>query len=133
MKKYVHKVNYYETDKMGVVHHSNYVRWMEEARVCLMEQMGYSYFKLESIGICSPVLAYSCEIKHSTFFGNEVEILAKVKKYNSVRLEIEYEMMVDDKIVATGESKHCFTNSQGKPISLKKECVELDKLFYDYI
>ena len=33
MNLYQHKVQYYETDKMGIVHHSNYVRWMEEARI----------------------------------------------------------------------------------------------------
>lgn len=33
MEPYLHKVQYYETDKMGIVHHSNYIRWMEEARV----------------------------------------------------------------------------------------------------
>ncbi len=41
--KYVHRVKYYETDKMGITHHSNYVRWMEEARVSAMDEMGYSF------------------------------------------------------------------------------------------
>ena len=48
---YRHKVQYYETDGMRVVHHSNYIRFMEEARCDLMEQMGYSYSRLESMGI----------------------------------------------------------------------------------
>ena len=39
-KDYEHHAQYYETDQMGCVHHSNYIRWMEEARVNLMEQMG---------------------------------------------------------------------------------------------
>ena len=38
---YTHRVKYYETDKMGVTHHSNYVRWMEEARVDFMDKIGY--------------------------------------------------------------------------------------------
>ena len=33
MEPYLHKVQYYETDKMGIAHHSNYIRWMEEARL----------------------------------------------------------------------------------------------------
>ena len=37
---YKHKVQYYETDKMQVVHHSNYIRWMEEARVEFLEKIG---------------------------------------------------------------------------------------------
>lgn len=128
MENYIHKVHYYETDKMGVVHHSNYVRWMEEARVYMMDKMGYSYMKLESIGIASPVLGYTCDIKHSTYFGDEIEIEAKVKEYNGVRLTIQYEMKVNEKIVAMGETKHCFTNSKGIPIRLNKACLELDEI-----
>ncbi len=39
MEKYIHKVQYYETDKMGITHHSNYIRWMEEARVDFFEKV----------------------------------------------------------------------------------------------
>ena len=51
MKAYIHKVNYYETDKMGITHHSNYVRWMEEARIDFLDQLGWSFIKLEEEGI----------------------------------------------------------------------------------
>lgn len=39
MKEYKHKIHYYETDQMGIVHHSNYIRWFEEARVDYMDKM----------------------------------------------------------------------------------------------
>ena len=52
---YTHKVQYYETDKMGITHHSNYIRWMEEARIDFLEKSGFSYDKLEKDGIISPV------------------------------------------------------------------------------
>ena len=68
MESYIHKVNYYETDKMGIVHHSNYVRWLEEARVLAMDEIGYPVSKLEQDNIFSPVLLYSIDIKHSTTF-----------------------------------------------------------------
>ena len=38
MNTYIHKVHYYETDRMGITHHSNYIRWMEEARVNFLDQ-----------------------------------------------------------------------------------------------
>ena len=49
MKPYTHKVNYYETDKMGITHHSNYIRWMEEARIDFLESIGFGYDKLEAV------------------------------------------------------------------------------------
>lgn len=125
--EYIHKVKYYETDAMGITHHSNYVRWMEEARIEFMDNFDYSYKKLESMGIASPVLGYNCEIKHSTKFDDIVKIIPKVIEYNSVRLKIEYAMFCNDKLVAKGETKHCFTNQAGVPIRLNKECKELDE------
>ena len=47
---YKHTVQYYETDKMGITHHSNYIRWMEEARVDFLKSTGFGYDKLEEMG-----------------------------------------------------------------------------------
>ena len=56
MQNYVHVVNYYETDKMGITHHSNYIRWMEEARVEFLDSIGDGFDKLEAHGVFSPAL-----------------------------------------------------------------------------
>ena len=40
-----HEVQYYETDRMGITHHSNYVRWMEEARTFFLREIGWPYEK----------------------------------------------------------------------------------------
>lgn len=127
MENYTHTVHYYETDKMGIVHHSNYIRWMEESRVDMMEKIGYSFKKLENEGILSPVLSYNVQIKHSTTFDDIVEIIPKVKFYNGVRLEMEYEIKLNNTIVAIGTTEHCFTNINGLPQRLNKSLPELDE------
>lgn len=48
MKAYKHSVQYYETDRMGITHHSNYVRWMEEARSFLLKDIGFPYDCIEA-------------------------------------------------------------------------------------
>ena len=127
---YIHKVNYYETDKMGVTHHSNYIRWMEEARIEFLDRIGYSYFKLEEDGIMSPVIGIECDYKATTTFNDEIEIDVKVKEFKGVRLVIEYVMknVKSNELVFTGVSKHCFVNKDGKPIILKKEFPEFDEV-----
>ena len=55
MFTYIRKTHYHETDQMGFIHHSNYVKWMEEARVAFMDEIGLSYRSLEEGGIVSPV------------------------------------------------------------------------------
>ena len=127
MNKYIHKVNYYETDKMGITHHSNYIRWMEEARIDFLDQIGFGYSKLEQDGIISPVIGIECEYKTPTTFNDEVEIDARIKEFKGVKLVIEYSMINKDtgELVMEGISKHCFINKENKPIVLKKEFPEL--------
>ena len=128
MEKYIHKVQYYETDKMGITHHSNYVRWMEEARIDFLEQIGLGYRKLEDAGIVSPVVAVACEYKAPTTFDDSVEITVGIEQFRGVKLELGYTMVraEDGKLVMQGSSTHCFVDRNGRPIALKKQFPELD-------
>lgn len=131
MKSYKHKVQYYETDQMGIVHHSNYIRWFEEARIDLIEQMGLGYHQMEERGIISPVLAVEADYLRMIRFGGTVTIEASIKEYNGIKLEISYRVM-DDKtemVHCRGLTKHCFLNQKGRPISLKKEYPDIHEMF----
>ena len=68
------KINYYETDKMGVVHHSNYIRFFEEARCKFLEDSSLPYDMLEANDIMSPVLGFNCIYKHHVTFNDLIEI-----------------------------------------------------------
>lgn len=81
MHTYIHKVRYYETDKMGITHHSNYIRWMEEARIDFLECIGYSYAQLEHDGIISPDIGVECRYKQPTTFDDEVIITVSVDEF----------------------------------------------------
>ena len=59
---YKRKAFYYETDRMDIIHHSNYVRWLEEARVDLMEQLGCPFHEIEERGIVSSLLKHTINI-----------------------------------------------------------------------
>jgi len=135
MNSYYHKVQYYETDQMGVVHHSNYIRWFEESRVDMMQQWGFSYAHTERIGILIPVLGVSCEYKVSAKFEDVVEIIPQITKITPVKLLISYTVKNSKtgEIIALGESKHCFVNKDFRPVSLLKYSKELYDLFNDSI
>ena len=122
IKEYVHRVQYYETDKMGVTHHSNYVRWMEEARVDLLAQIGWDYVKLEEMGIVSPIIGVSCEFKQPTTFSDEVTVRVAVKEIGGVSLSFAYTMTDRNGTeVCTGTSSHAFLSREGKPVRIRKE------------
>ena len=122
MKLYQHKVLYYETDKMGIVHHSNYIRWMEEARIDFLSQIGWDYKKLEESGVISPVTAVDCKYKHSTYFYDVITIAVWVEEFKGIKLKLCYEMKNEaGLVVCEGRSEHCFLDENGRIISLKKE------------
>lgn len=122
MRVYKHKVQYYETDQMKIVHHSNYIRWFEEARIDYMEQIGMPYNEMEEKEIISPVLGVEAEYLRMVHFGDTVSIVVNVREYNGIKLAISYEVM-DEKtgmVHCRGITRHCFLNSKGRPISLKR-------------
>lgn len=130
LKPYEHKVQYYETDQMSIVHHSNYIRWFEEARCDILEQLGLSYAHLEEIGIIIPVLSVSCEYKTMTRFGDTVVIEGRVLQYDGVRLKMAYQVVDREshEVRCVGESSHCFLHG-GHPISLRRRYAQVDAVF----
>lgn len=134
MNVYQHKVQYYETDKMGIVHHSNYVRWMEEARIDFLSQIGWGYDKLEKQGIISPVSAIECKYKVSATFPEMITIAVSIEEFRGVKLKLKYEMKKsEDVVVCEGRSEHGFLNKDGKIISIKRECPKLYEALIDYM
>lgn len=121
-KLYEHKAQYYETDQMGVIHHSNYIRWMEEARIYYLEQLGVSYKSMEESGIISPVIEVYGKYRQPVHFDDTVLIDMKISQFNGIKMTVSYEIMDKEtkQVRFTGESKHCFLNASGIPVSLKK-------------
>lgn len=135
IKPYVHHAQYYETDQMGIIHHSNYIRWMEEARLDFMSQCGVPYKKLEEMGIIIPVLSVSCQYRSMVHFDDHVSIRVKVVRYSSVKMEIEYAFtnVGTGELSTTGTSTHCFLNRDYRPMALKKEYPEIDRKFREML
>lgn len=132
MSEYVHKVNYYETDKMGITHHSNYIRFMEEARLHFLEAVGYPLWRLEAEGVTSPVVSLDCQYKHPTTYGDELSIQVTVEAYTGVKLVLSYVMhnTATGKLVATAKSSHCFIDEKGCPIAVRKRFQGFDLVLH---
>ncbi|MCQ2474072.1 MAG: acyl-CoA thioesterase [Saccharofermentans sp.] len=117
-----HLVQYYETDQMGVVHHSNYVRWYEESRTKLFEDLGLGYKGMEEMGIISPVIGLTAKYKTMAKYCDTVVIRAEITRYTGVRFDIKYTIFdkVTNEVRCTGTSEHCFINPEGRVISIQK-------------
>lgn len=124
---------YYETDQMGIIHHSNYVRWMEEARVHVMEQIGFGYYKMEHMGIFCPVLGVSTEYRQMVRFNERVVIECRVAEYTGLKLTMLYRVTKKDtgEICTEGETRHGFLDAEGRIISLKRNYPQIHALLLD--
>lgn len=136
MRDYIRNVQYYETDKMGIVHHSNYIKWFEEARIFYMQEMGFLYKEMENKGVMIPVLGITALYKSGAAYGDRVGIKTRVNKITAVKLEFGYEIydMETGETRVTGTSSHCFVNEDFRPCSIKKrfpefyeKCLEIVK------
>lgn len=127
MEPYVWKAQYYETDQMGVVHHSNFIRWMESARIDYLDRAGLTYQAMEDGGFFGVTLSVSCEYRRPVRFGQTVEIECVLKEMDERFMTIGYTIRdaASKKDRAFGESKHCFVGIDGKMISLQDTNPEL--------
>lgn len=127
MKSYSREVFYYETDQMAIVHHSNYARWLEEARVDMLSQVGLPYDKMEQEGILVPVLGLNVQYRLAFRYGDRFDVKVKIDKYNGIKLQLSYEIY-DDKgqLHATAQTEHCFVTSDMKPLSLKRSYPDIN-------
>ena len=128
---YIRRAFYYETDQMGVVHHTNYIRWFEEARIDLLRQHGVEYRDMEQRGIIIPVVDMQCTYLLSARFDDVMEIHLTMTRYTGVRMCFRYEVRFqkDGRLAATGQSTHCFIDRNGKPMGLKRVDPALHHIF----
>ena len=126
MRPYVKKIQYDETDMMGIAHHANYIRWMEEARIDFLDQMGFPYARMEAEGIVSPVRAVSCQYKKPCTFGDTLNISVAVDGFNGVVLTLRYDMrrLGDGELVCQAHSEHVFMRRGGGLLRMKRDLPE---------
>ncbi len=132
--EYIRKVNYYETDNMGVVHHSNYIRYFEEARIDILDRLNLGYSEIERQGIFIPVLECECKYIKSASFGMCLIIETEITAFDGIRMEMEYTVKDEQSraILAKGKTKHCFLNKSFKPVRLKKNYPDIYNALYNF-
>ncbi len=113
------RARYAETDQMGVIYHANYYVWMEVARVELCQAMGFRYRDMEKdAGVLLAVVESSCRYISPVHFDDEVLISTRISKANIRMVNFSYDMSVDGRHVASGETRHIFLNRLMKPTRL---------------
>lgn len=134
LRPYQRKINYYETDQMQVVHHSNYARYLEEARLDLMEQAGLPYDRMEELGIIIPVLELHDYYTSALHFGDTIEIHSHITRLTPVRFSLKYEIKdPEGNLLHRAETSHGFVGTDFRPMNLKKKYPEIYENLRQYV
>ena len=97
-------IRYYETDQMGIVHHSNYVRFFECGRSDMMQKAGLPIEQIEKDGVMLPVVSVECHYKHPAYMGDRIRIVSVIDKVPMAKLEVNNEIYNQDgTLLCTGK------------------------------
>jgi len=114
---------YYETDQMGIIHHSNHVRWFEEARLAYMDEIGIGeLIRNPQSGVICPVLKVTAEYKKMIRLYDKIQIQIRLIQYNGFRYTFGYEIQnaENSEICCTGTTELCFMTPENQPVRMKK-------------
>ncbi len=120
---YRRRVQFYETDAQGIVHHSNYFRYFEEARGEFLRTLGHPYSKIREKGYEVVLLEACCNFKKPIFYDELIEIELEVLKIDRFTFEFGYRVSVGGESKAEGRTKHCMVRN-GKIVSIPEELRE---------
>ena len=117
---------YTHTDIMGVVNNVHYLEFFEAGRNELMRSMGYPYPKLEAKNVGLPLIDAHVNYKTPAKYDDLIRIVAILKDVPTVRIKIDYEIYVEDRIAATGYTTHSFLDlKKFKPVRPPEDFMEV--------
>ncbi len=123
--KTIHRVKFFDTDVMGVVHHANYIRWFETGRVEFLRELGIDLNEMMSDGILFPIVEIGAKFRAPAKFDDDVEIFTTAEALTRAKMQFRYEIRKrgEDKLLAEGNSTNVFT-SGGKICRLPEKYSE---------
>jgi acyl-CoA thioester hydrolase len=127
-----HVVAFYETDAMGVVHHSNYLRFLEHARVQFLAEHDRPYVEYVRDGFHVPVTRASVTYKQPSRFADEVDIACWLAWARHASFGFAYRLEIAGKLVALAETDHAIVDLQGRPTRIPENMrARMDRWFGD--
>lgn len=114
------RVRFSDSDSMGVAHHSNYFRWLEEARLGFLRDGGWPYSEIEKRGTHMPVVECSCRFVAAVRSEDLIEVHLRVSAVTRARIGFEYEISKIDSgtLRASAATEHAYVDDDGRPTRL---------------
>ena len=122
--EYKFRVAYPDTDKMGTMHHANYVKYYEAARWELLRSIGIPYNLVEELGVMCPVISMKFKFLKTTRYDEQLTVKTRLKKIEGVRIWFTYKLYNEqNQLINTAETELAFVG-----LNDWKPCVAPDLL-----
>lgn len=117
------RVRFSDTDGMGIAHHSNYFRWLEEARLGFLRGAGFAYAEVERSGLHMPLIECACRYLAGTRSEDQLEICLWVAHVSRAGIGFEYEVRLEGSgdPIAVANTVHAFTRDDGRPTRIEPD------------
>jgi acyl-CoA thioester hydrolase len=126
-----YRVLYAHTDQMGIVNNGRYLEYFEAGRGDMMRKIGYPYKKMENNNIALPLIEVYCNFIATAVYDDELYIKTYLKSFPSVRIKINYEIFVKEKMIAEGFTVHSFVDLKNiKPVRPPEDFLKLIKSYF---
>ena len=108
----LHRVKFFDTDVMGVVHHANYIRWFETGRVEFLRAVGIDLNELMGDGILFPIIEIDAKFHAPAKFDDDLEIVTTATALTRAKMQFKYRIrrVGEEKILTEGTSTNVFTH-----------------------
>jgi acyl-CoA thioester hydrolase len=112
------RVRYAETDRMGLLHHANYIVYFEQGRTELLRSAGLTYKDLEDQGFLLVLTHLEVKYRWPARYDDLVTLRTTVVRTTAVRIEHRYEMTCEGRLLAEGTSTLACVDRSGRPQAL---------------
>jgi acyl-CoA thioester hydrolase len=123
-------VEYHHTDQMGVVHHSNYVKFLEVARTEWLRANGLTYAEMERRGVMMPIVDVAVKYRNPALYDELLSVTAFVDEAPMARMTFRYEVRGEDgRDIASGSTTLGFIDKETRrPVRAPQWLLEVIKL-----
>ena len=126
------RVEYHHTDQMGIVHHSNYIKFFEVARTEWLRSAGLTYAEMERRGVMMPSVEVNVKYRQPAYYDELITVKAIVEELPMARMVFKYEISGEDgRDIASGSTTLGFIDKETRrPQRAPKWLMEvLEQLF----
>ena len=119
-------VRYQETDRMGIVHHSVYPIYYEQARTDYIKQTGFKYSDFEKMGLYTPLYDMYSKFMKSITYEDEIRVETRIDKLTPVRIVFAYDVYnKENELINSGYTSHAFVGGDLRPVNCKKDFPDI--------